>query len=108
VSKFVTVTVKPREDGNCIPEAFMVSDQTQALERDNVFGESDSMRRLVVREQGPDEVIPNVLIEGNPKTVIQPEWCVVNLGCGLPTAPQNILQHYDFPVANRTSFEGLQ
>jgi nuclear protein localization family protein 4 len=42
VSKFVTVVVKPTGDGAEIGiEAYMVSDQCQALERDNVFGNTD-------------------------------------------------------------------
>ena len=37
VSKFVTVVVKPRGDGaETGLDAYMVSDQCQALERDNV------------------------------------------------------------------------
>lgn len=106
VSKFVTVTIKPQEDGNCLPEAYMVSDQAQALERDNVFGESDSNKTLVIRQQGENELIPNVLVTGNPKAKIQPEFCIVNVGCGLPTEAQSIIQHYDFPIANRSGFDG--
>ena len=84
----------------------MVSDQAQALERDNVFGESDSAKRLVIREQGENELIPNVLVTGNPKTVIQPEFCLVNVGCGLPTHVQSIIEHHDFPIENRVGFDG--
>lgn len=50
VSKFVTVVLKPRDDGSCEPQAYMVSDQCQALERDNIFGDSDLRRKLVKRK----------------------------------------------------------
>lgn len=50
VSKFVTVVLKPQDDGNSMPEAYMISDQGQALERDGVFGESDRRRRMVKRQ----------------------------------------------------------
>lgn len=32
------------------PEVFMVSDQAQSLERDNVFAESDRRRIMKIRE----------------------------------------------------------
>ena len=50
VSKYVTVVLKPQDDGNSMPEAYMISDQGQALERDGVFGESDRRRRMVKRQ----------------------------------------------------------
>lgn len=45
----------------------MVSDQCQALERDNIFGESESRKKMILREPGPNELIPSVMKEN--KTV---------------------------------------
>jgi hypothetical protein len=39
----------------------MISDQCQALERDNVFGESDSRKKMILREPAYNEVIPTVI-----------------------------------------------
>ena len=41
ISKYVTAVIKPGESQNEIKvECYMVSDQCQAMERDDVFGES--------------------------------------------------------------------
>ena len=101
VSKYATVVLKPTDDGNSMPEAYMVSDQAQALERDNVFGDSESRRLLKKRETGKDEILPTVMSENSPKEEFQPEWFIVNLGCGIPKKPMTILHHNDFPVENR-------
>lgn len=45
VSTFVTVVVQPKGDEVGV-EAYMVSDQCQALERDNVFGDSSDRKKL--------------------------------------------------------------
>jgi nuclear protein localization family protein 4 len=102
VSKFVTVVVKPKEEG-IAPEAYMVSDQAQALERDDIFGDSSHVRRLVKRPGKPSELLPTIMCENAPTEEFAPEWLIVNVGCGLPTRPQSLLNFYDFPVENRTS-----
>lgn len=101
VSKFATVVLKPTEDGNAMPEAYMVSDQAQALERDNVFGESENRRRLVKRKPNDKELLPTIMCENKPSEEFQPEWFIVNLGCGMPTKTMNVIEHSDFPVWNR-------
>ncbi len=59
----MTVVVKPKGDNQEIGiEAYMVSDQCQALERDNVFGESDSRKKMVLREPASNEMIPSVVM----------------------------------------------
>ena len=37
------------------------------MERDNIFGNSDSRKLMILREPGPNEMIPSVVKEG--KTV---------------------------------------
>ena len=101
VSKFVTVVLKPTDDGNAMPEAYMVSDQAQALERDNVFGESENRRRLVKRKPNDKELLPTVMCENKPSEEFQPEWFIVSVGCGMPKQSMTILEHSDFPVWNR-------
>lgn len=101
VSKFVTVVLKPAEDGNAMPEAYMVSDQAQALERDGVFGDSENRRRLVKRNAGEKELLPTIMCENRPSEEFQPEWFIVNLGCGMPKKSMTLLEHSDFPVWNR-------
>lgn len=101
VSKFVTVVLKPTDDGNAMPEAYMVSDQAQALERDNVFGEPESRRRLVKRKPKDRELLPTIMCENKPAEEFQPEWFIVSLGCGMPKKSLLFLEHSDFPVWNR-------
>jgi hypothetical protein len=48
------------------------------------------------------------MVNGSNVKTLATEWFVVSIGCGLPTQPQNILMHYDFPVSNRMGFEGLR
>lgn len=58
----MTVVVKAKGEQQEIGiEAYMISDQCQALERDNVFGESDSRKKMVLREPASNEVIPTVI-----------------------------------------------
>ena len=64
VSKFVTVTVKSRGEGanfEIFMDAYMVSDQCQALERDNVFGETDMRSKMTIRTPRPIEAMPTVI-----------------------------------------------
>jgi nuclear protein localization family protein 4 len=104
VSKFVTIVVKPRGDGAEIGiDSYMVSDVCQALERDNVFGESESRKKMVLREAGPKEMIPSVVKEGKPAKEFEPDFFIVSLGHGQPKTKKeyNILKNYDFPLYNR-------
>jgi hypothetical protein len=39
----------------------MVSDQCQALERDNIFGNSEQRKKMVLREPAENEMIPSVV-----------------------------------------------
>lgn len=81
VSKFVSVVVKPKNDGTGI-DCYMVSDQCQALERDNIFGNSESRRKMTLREPGPNEMIPSVVKEGKPAKEFEPDFFIVSLGNG--------------------------
>lgn len=101
VSKFVTVVLKPTDDGNAMPEAYMVSDQAQALERDNVFGDSENRRRLVKRKAKEGELLPTLMCENKPAEEFQPEWFIVSLGCGMPKKSMMILEHSEFPQWHR-------
>ena len=104
VSKFVTVIVKPKGDGAEIGiEAYMVSDQCQALERDNVFGNTDQRKKMVLREPAENEMIPSVVMEGKPVKEFEPDFFIVSLSNGQPKTKKdyNILKNYDFPVRNR-------
>lgn len=101
VSKFVTVVLKPTDDGSLTPHAYMVSDQGQALVRDNVLGDSDSRRHLVKRAAGNHELLPTILCENKPVEEFPPDWLIVSLACGSPINPMMILYNTDFPIENR-------
>ena len=106
VSKFVTVILKPTEDGNSMPEAYMVSDQAQALERDGVFGDSENKKKLIKRKPTEKELLPTIMCENKPVNEFQPEWFIVSLGCGMPKKSMTLLEHSDFPVWNRNNTPG--
>ena len=83
VSKFVTVVVKPKGDGAEIGiEAYMVSDQCQALERDNIFGNSEQRKKMVLREPAENEMIPSVVTQGKPVKEFDPDFFIVSLANG--------------------------
>lgn len=83
VSKFITVVVKPKGDNQEIGiEAYQVSDQCQALERDNVFGNSESRKKMILREPASNEMIPSVLMEGKTVKEFEPDFFIVSLGNG--------------------------
>jgi nuclear protein localization family protein 4 len=79
----VSVVVKPRGNGEETGlDCYMVSDQCQALERDNIFGETDQKKKMVVREPGPNEMVPSVMKEGKPVKDFEPDFFIVSLGHG--------------------------
>jgi len=81
----------------------MVSDQCQALERDNVFGESESRKKMVLRQPAENEMIPSVVKEGKTVKEFEPDFFLVSLAHGQPKKNKdyNIMKHYDFPALNR-------
>jgi nuclear protein localization family protein 4 len=104
VSKQITVVIKPKGDGTEMGiECYMVSDQCQAMERDNCFGHSNMRKKMVLRETGPDDMVPQVLQEGKPVIEFDPDFFIVSLAHGQPKKDQDfsILKNYRFPVENR-------
>lgn len=58
---------------------------------------------MVLREPGPNEMIPSVVKEGKPAKEFEPDFFIVSLANGQPKGNKdyNILKNYDFPVFNR-------
>lgn len=82
----------------------MASDQCQALERDNVLGDSKDQKKMIIREPKSDEAMPAVLREGAPVKEFEPDFFIVSLAHGQPNKDNvkfNILKRYDFSVMNR-------
>jgi nuclear protein localization family protein 4 len=82
----------------------MASDQCQALERDNVLGDSTDVKKMIIREPKNDEAMPAVLREGAPVKEFEPDFFLVSLAHGQPNENNtqfNVLKRYDFPVMNR-------
>jgi nuclear protein localization protein 4 homolog len=99
VSKFVTVVVKPKGDmGESGIDCYMVSDLGQALERDNVFGNHEDHKHMVVREPEENEMVPNIVKQGKTVKEFDPEFFIVSIAHGQPKELQdyNILKNYDF------------
>jgi len=76
----------------------MVSDLCQALERDNIFGNSEDNKSMAVREAEENEMIPSVIKEGKAVKTFDPEFFIVSISHGQPKEMQefNILKNYDF------------
>ena len=104
VSKFVTVRVEQQENDQIGVECYMVSDQCQALERDNVFGHCDDPKKMKIRTPSKIEAMPAVLREGSNVTEFENEFMIVSLAHGQPNENNtqfNILKRFDYPVMNR-------
>lgn len=104
VPKFVTIVVKPKGDtGESGLDCYMVSDQCQALERDNMLEVSDDHTKLVAREAEDNEMVPNIVQEGKTVKEFDPEFFIVSLPNGQPIEAKeySILRNYDFLALNR-------
>lgn len=66
VTKQVTCVVKKNTQGETDINCYMVSDLCQALEKDNIFGESKDRKKMCVREQKEADIVPAVLMQGVP------------------------------------------
>lgn len=60
----------------------MVSDQGQALERDNVFGNSDNRKMMKVRVPPKDDMVPSIVTKGKTVKEFEPEFFIVTLAHG--------------------------
>lgn len=104
VPKFVTIVVKPKGDsGESGLDCYMVSDQCQALERDNILEVSEDHTKLITREPEENEIIANVIQEGRTVKEFDPEFFIVSLTNGQPVDAKEytILKNYDFLASNR-------
>ena len=93
-----------KEDQTIGVEAYMVSDQMVALERDSVLGDSKDQTKMVIREPKREEAMPAVLQEGASVKEFDPSFFLVQLSSGHPNDNNtnfNILKRYDYPVMNR-------
>jgi nuclear protein localization family protein 4 len=73
------------------------------LERDDVFGDSESRKKMILRTPSPIEMIPTVIKEGKPATEFEPDFFIVSLVNGQPKGSKdyNYLKNYDFPVLSK-------
>lgn len=58
---------------------------------------------MILREGGPNEMIPSVVKEGKTTKEFEPDFFIVSIAHGQPKSKKdyNILKNYDFPVLNR-------
>lgn len=59
---------------------------------------------MILREGGPNEMIPSVMKEGKTVKEFEPDFFIVSLAHGQPKTKKdyNILKNYDFAVFNRS------
>jgi len=78
----------------------MISDMGLALERDNVFGESNKKGKMVVREPTDNEdLLPQILTKNTAVKEFDSEFFLVSLAHGQPAHDKgyNILKVYEVP-----------
>lgn len=79
VSKFVTVMVKPKDDGNVELECCMISDTFQALVRDNVIGQCVDKHIIPKRKTEKNEILPDIFQESKKVDCFDPAFAIVNV-----------------------------
>ena len=104
VPKYVTVVLQMKGDDVDV-HCYMVSDQCQNIINAGVFGDGEDRKKLIVREPGPDEMVPAFMQEGKAVKEVDPSFFIVSVAHGQPTHGKdyNILKISDFPVLNRDS-----
>ena len=106
VPKYVTVVARKKGEEDIVEfECYMISDQGQALERDNCFGHSKDKKAMVLRQPDANEMMPSIITAGKPVKEFPPDFFLVSLAYGQPaeSCNFNIMKIYDFPVKNRES-----
>lgn len=69
---------------NVAPDAYMVSDQCQAMERDCVFDDPDTYKELKIRESvDKHDLVPVVIAENKETKKIDPDFFVVDVSHSL-------------------------
>lgn len=102
-SKFVTVVVQPNAEGDVGINCYQVSDQGQALERDNVFGDHENRKLMAVRVPDENDMVPAIMRQGTTVKEFEPEFFIITMSHGQPAehTDYRILKIYDFPATNR-------
>lgn len=70
-----------------------------------MFGDSESRKKMVLREPAENEMIPSVIMEGKTVKEFEPDFFIVSLANGQPKGKKdyNYIKNYDFPIRNRTA-----
>ena len=106
ISKFVSVKAKVVSERNETGiDSFMVSDQCQALVRDEVFSGIKGNESLLLKKPGPNDVVPAVIYAQTSEVSEVPiDYFIVNLGNGMSkdSKDYNIIKYSDFPRENRS------
>ena len=67
VPKYVTVVARKKGEEDVVEfECYMISDQGQALERDNCFGHTNDKNSMVLRKPADNEMMPTIVTTGKP------------------------------------------
>jgi nuclear protein localization family protein 4 len=103
VSKFLTVVMRQdAKTGEVKPEAYMISDQGQVLEREGLFVPSSRRKFMRIRDsQGRTDLIPNFMANNKETKEFEPEFLLVNVAHGSSGNKFAIIKHSEFPVENR-------
>lgn len=81
----------------------MISDHLMAMCRDGLLKDvQDDKLNILIKEEDPLQMIPNVVVEAKPSKVIDNAMFIVNVAMGsAPHSKYSVLKTYDFPPLNR-------
>lgn len=81
----------------------MVSDHLMAMYRDGLLKDvQDDPQNILIKEDDPLQMIPNIVVESKPSKVIDNAMFIVSVAMGMaPHSKFSILKTYDFPILNR-------
>lgn len=97
-SRFVTVVIEHAD--NVEPNAYQISDQGVALERDSVFAKPEDPYMMCVRAPNAGEMMPSLIKQNKPLKPSQeflPDDFIVKVIASAPRKPNFMFCHSEFP-----------
>ena len=97
-SRFVTIVVEHGE--NVEPQAYQVSDQCVAMERDGVFGDSADPFLVATRKPKGGELMPTVLMDTkplDPGSEFLPDHLLLSVVVSTSAKPRQVFKHTEYP-----------
>lgn len=105
-AQFVTMVIEYNDAGQIEPNAYMISDQGVALERDGVLDDAAAMEKLTVRKEGKGEYVPSVIYKSKALSggdAFVPDELLVKVVAMQPHRPRSLFLYHQFPLTGGTT-----